>query len=80
MAGLSTNSGYSLRVSGTGYLEDRKGAQVTFLVGLSGLSEVAEEKCLRNHGLAHPGSARTGQVCTAYTSNPGTLLGWMLGC
>lgn len=60
----------------TGYLD----AQVTFLGGHSGLREVAEEKCLRNHGLAHPGSARTSQVCTGYTSNPGTLPGWMLWC
>lgn len=75
-AGLRTNSGYSFHVSGTGYLD----AQVTFLVVHSGLREVAEEKCLRNHGLAHPGSARTSQVCPGYTSNPGTLLGWMLRC
>lgn len=68
MAGPRTNSGYSFSVSGTGYLD----AQVTFLVGHSGLSEVAEEKCLRNHGLAHPGSTRTSPVCTGCTSNPGT--------
>lgn len=57
------NSGCSFHVSGTAHLD----AQVTFLVIHSGLSEVAEEKCLRNHGLAHP---RTSQVCPGYTSNP----------
>jgi len=36
-----------------------KGAQLTFMLGHSGLDELAEEKCFPNGGLVHPGSART---------------------
>lgn len=70
-----SDAGISIEVPGAKYLEEMKGAQVTFVAGRSGLDELAEEKCLPNGGLAHPGSARTRQACAGYTYNTGTLLG-----
>lgn len=57
------------------YPDERKGVQVTFTMGPSGLDEAAEVKCLPNGGLAHLGSARTRQACAGYTYDTGTLLG-----
>lgn len=67
-----SDSGISIQVPSTRYLEEMKGAQVTFMAGCLGLDELSEEKCLLNGGFAHPGSARTRQACAGYTYNTDT--------